>query len=288
VPVANQSKRTGSRRKNSAPTSPNRIKLIPWAFGAFVLILAIMFVPAALLTDRPNFCKTCHTMVPFYDAWQQGAHKDVWCIDCHIGSGMLPRFEHKFVALNEVYAQFFRRNTFPNYNADVPNARCERCHPDVARQTTTPTAKFSHVTHMNKGVQCALCHASTGHKVTFSTLADAGLLNSANVPAGLTYVGEQGRAGGGTPSVLPGHKPVPCTRCHDQANLQCSFCHSKPANHYGADCKSCHRPGMPFASFAHPPTGEHDYRSRPCAKCHPNGYQTVYCTCHKGNPPTGD
>jgi len=227
-------------------------------------------------------------MVPFYDAWHQGPHKDVWCIDCHVGSGMPRRFEHKFVALQEVYAQFFTHATFPNYNADVPDSRCERCHPDIPRQKQTPTTKFSHVTHLNKGVPCALCHASTGHKVAFSTLAAAGLLNATNAPPGLTNVGDQVKAQTGKPSTLPGHKPVPCTRCHDQVRLQCSFCHATPANHYGTDCRSCHRPTVPFANFVHPPSGEHSYKSRPCAKCHPNGYQTVYCTCHKGRPPQGD
>jgi cytochrome c-type protein NapC len=268
--------------------SSNRKALLVWGAGIAVIVAAVLFVPTALLTDRPAFCPTCHTMVPFYDAWQQGAHKDVWCIDCHVNSGMVSRFEHKFVALGEVYAQLTRHNQFPNYNAEVPNARCMRCHPDVPTQTSTPTTTFSHATHMDKGVQCALCHASTGHKVTFSALADAGLLNAANAPAGLTYVGEQVKASGSTPSALPGHKPVPCTRCHDQAHLQCSFCHATPPSHYGADCKSCHRPTTPFANFVHPPSGEHSYKSRPCAKCHPNGYQTVYCTCHKGNPPQGD
>jgi nitrate/TMAO reductase-like tetraheme cytochrome c subunit len=247
-----------------------------------------MFVPAALLTDRPAFCKTCHTMVPFYNAWEQGKHKDVWCIDCHVDSGMPRRFEHKFVALGEVYSEFFGSPSFPNYNADIPDARCERCHPDVAHQTTTPLSKFSHKMHLTKSVRCAQCHASTGHKVAFSALSDAGILNAANAPAGLTYVGEAFKAPGGQPSALPGHKPVPCTSCHDQAHLQCSFCHATPANHYGADCKSCHKPTTPFASFVHPPSGEHGYKSRPCATCHPKNYQTAYCTCHNGNPPSGD
>ena len=33
---------------------------------------------------------------------------------------------------------------------------------------------------------------------------------------------------------------------------------------------------MPFTTFAHPPSGQHAYTSRPCAACHPNGYTTVF------------
>lgn len=274
--------------RNTAPTTSKGARVTLWVVGVLLVVGAIMFVPAALLTDRPEFCKSCHTMVPFFNAWEQGPHKDVWCIDCHVDSGMARRFEHKFVALNEVYAEFFKSPSFPNYNADIPDARCERCHPAVATQTQTPKTRFSHAMHLSKNVRCAQCHASTGHKVTFSALSAAGILNQANAPAGLNYLGESFKAPGGPPSALPGHKPVPCTSCHDQAHLQCSFCHPTPANHYGADCKSCHRPTTPFANFAHPPSGEHDYRSRPCVECHPNGYQQAYCTCHKGNPPSGD
>lgn len=279
--AANTSEQPGAKRAQ-------RNRMIIWSVVIAVAVGLILFVPAALLTDRPAFCKTCHTMVPFYNAWEQGPHKDVWCIDCHVDSGMIRRFEHKFVALNEVYAEFFTKSSFPNYNADVPDARCLRCHPDVPSKATTASSNFSHVSHLNKGVPCAKCHAATGHKVLFATLGNAGLLNSANAPAGLTYVGEEFKATVGKPSRLAGHTPVPCSSCHDQANLQCSFCHATPANHYGADCKSCHRPTVPFTNFVHPPTGEHNYKSRPCVKCHPNGYRNVYCTCHKGNPPKGD
>ena len=43
---------------------------------------------------------------------------------------------------------------------------------------------------------------------------------------------------------------------------------------------------VPFAQtrFSHPQV-HHGYQSRPCAKCHPNGYATSFCTCHNGNPP---
>ena len=199
-------RRTRSDRSSAARRRPRRSKTILWAVVVLALVGAVAFVPAARITDRSTFCKTCHTMVPFYNAWEQGPHKDVECIECHVDSGTARRLMHKFVALNEVYAEFFTHSTFPNYNADIPDARCERCHPEVMRQTTTADGKFSHVTHLNKGVRCAQCHASTGHKVTFSALKDAGLLNPANAPAGLTYVGESFKASTGKPSALPGHK----------------------------------------------------------------------------------
>ena len=273
--------------KLAAEQRARRARRTIWVVVIALLVGVVLFFPVALATDRPAFCASCHGMVPFYDAWQQGKHKNVWCIDCHVDHGYPNRFVHKLSALQEVWAQFFTAATFPNYNADVPDSRCLRCHPDVPTRIAA-VGNFSHQMHLARGVPCAKCHADTGHHVTFAALQDAGVLNTQNVPVGATYVGQEFAGAPGKHSALPGHKPVPCANCHDQANLQCSFCHTEPANHFGADCKSCHKPDVPFKDFQHPPTGEHPYLSRPCVKCHPNGYTTVYCTCHNGRPPRGD
>ena len=264
-----------------------RDRRIVWGVVIAALIGIALFFPVALYTDRPSFCASCHGMVPFYAAWQQGKHSDVWCVDCHVDHGYPNRMLHKFSALHEVWAQFVSPATYPNYNADVPNSRCLRCHPDVPTKIAG-AGQFSHQSHLARGVPCAKCHADVGHHVTFASLGAVGVLNAQNVPAGATYVGQEFAGVPGKHSALPGHKPVPCANCHDQANLQCSFCHTTPANHFGADCKLCHKPGVPFKAFQHPPTGEHPYLSRPCVKCHPNGYTTYYCTCHNGHPPTGE
>ena len=254
---------------------------------AVAVVGIVAFFPIALLTDQPSFCPSCHGMQPFYSAWQVGKHKGLWCIDCHVDAGYPNRFAHKFAALTEVYDQLFARATFPNYNADLPNSRCLRCHPDVPVRITA-IGQFSHQMHLARGVKCATCHATVGHQVTFAALDSAGVLNANQVAPGTAFVGEQFAGAPGQHSALPGHRPVPCSNCHDQANLQCSFCHTPPASHFGADCRLCHNPSVPFAQFTHPPSGEHNYLSRPCVKCHPNGYSTVFCTCHGGHPPRGD
>jgi nitrate/TMAO reductase-like tetraheme cytochrome c subunit len=260
-------------------------RLIGIVAGTVALVGVIAFFPIALATDQPAFCASCHGMKPFYAAWQQGKHAQVSCIDCHVDAGYPARFTHKFVALKEVWDQFSSAPTFPNYNADIPDARCLRCHPDVASQPSA--GGFSHQLHLARGLACAKCHATTGHQVTYTALSDAGVLNNNQVTPGTTYVGQQLSSATGSPSVLPGHKPVVCSNCHDQANLACSFCHTPPPSHFGADCKLCHRPDVAFQNFTHPPSGEHSYTSRPCVKCHPNGYTTVFCTCHNGHPPKG-
>ena len=255
--------------------------------GIAIAIAIVAFFPIALATDQSAFCKSCHTMQPFYDAWSQGRHAGhAQCIDCHVNAGYPARFLHKFVALKEVAAQLAGNSTFPSYNADISDSRCLRCHADAP---TKVVGTFDHAQHVGRqGVSWAKCHADSGHRVTFAALQAVGLLNSRNAPANQTYVGETLADTAGRGSVYPGHRPVACQSCHDQANLQCSYCHAVPANHYGADCRSCHsNAAVPFQQFTHPPT-HHNYLKRPCVKCHPQDFQHVYCTCHKGHPPKGD
>lgn len=283
---ASAHKHPAHKPKRSPAEISARNRRVVWSAGIALAVCVVLFFPVALATDVPAFCKSCHGMAPFYDAWHQSRHKDFWCVDCHVGPGYPNRFAHKFLDLQEVYAQFFTHATFPNYNADVPDSRCLRCHQDVPTKAAAPGA-FSHQLHLGKGVSCAKCHATVGHQVAYTALQSAGVLNTFNVAANATYVGQELVGTPGTHSVLAGHKPVACSDCHDMANQQCSFCHTPPPSHFGADCKLCHRPGVPFAQFTHPPSGQHSYLSRPCVKCHPNGYTTVFCTCHNGTPPQG-
>lgn len=91
-----------------------------------------------------------------------------------------------------------------------------------------------------------------------------------------------------------------CTSCHRSAGRSwafshsgssaCGSCHRAPGSPHpsSGSCSSCHHsPGRSW-SFSHPSAGEHSWRSKPCSKCHPKSYSVVYCTCHKGRPPTDD
>jgi len=274
-----------------------------------VAVVALLAITGSLLyTEQSSFCPVCHEMQPYYDAWQSGGHvSHAECVDCHIDPGFVAHIAHKPSEMVELWDHFFANSKFPNYVVDVPNSRCLRCHETVTVKTTS---RFSHVTHEAKA-KCKDCHSQAGHLVALATLADAGILK-----AGATTPTVPGM----TPSSIAGHKKVICQSCHDQAKMKCSSCHQPPhedrgecsgchkpgsafvfahssstdcgschkppANHFGTDCASCHKVTVPFnqATFSHPRT-KHDYRSRPCAKCHPNGYATAYCTCHNGNPP---
>jgi nitrate/TMAO reductase-like tetraheme cytochrome c subunit len=327
---------------------PKRRRLLVIA-GAAALVLAVVGLAAAVYTERPQFCPTCHEMSPYYDAWTKAKHAKISCIDCHVDPGVVNHGLHKFVALKELWDHFTKDNRFPTWGVELPDSRCLRCHATIAPKL--PKA-FSHALHAGKA-QCKNCHPTVGHLVTLQALRDAGILASGGV--------EPPAPGGMTPSAAAGHKAVPCQRCHDQAKMKCALCHqpphepkgdcswchkpgekflfvhpagdecskchnapakhagppcarchknahiswafthppdpacaschAPPANHFGSSCSNCHSPSVPFAKavFRHRGnTGEHSYRSFPCAKCHPKGYGSASCTCHGGRPPRGD
>ena len=56
--------------------------------GAFLLLLVVMVAAAGWYTSRSEFCNSCHIMEPYYKSWQESAHKDVPCIECHFAAGL--------------------------------------------------------------------------------------------------------------------------------------------------------------------------------------------------------
>ena len=232
-----------------------------WVWIAVVAVLGIVaFFPVAIATDRSTFCRTCHEMVPYYDAWAAGPHaQDAQCVECHVDPGLPARFAHKFVALGEVVAHFSGDTSFPRATPpDVPDARCIRCH-DALPKTTD--RGFSHEVHAEKG-QCVTCHAATGHDVTTEALKAAGIFNASVETT--TKPGEFATVDGGAANIK-GHIKVACSRCHDMAKTGCPRCHkTDSAKHpWKGDCTECHKAGEKFA-FTHPGAAD-------CERCHKPG-----------------
>ena len=235
-----------------------------------VAVLAGAFVAVALATDQSAFCRSCHEMVPYNDAWASGKHADVPCVECHVDQGVLARLEHKFVALGEVRSHFTGDTKFPRATPpDVPAERCTRCHPDLPETTKSG---FPHGQHVRKGT-CAGCHAQTGHAVSPAALQAAGIYQPgavATIPPGAIAA-----LGAGSADVA-GHVAVRCSDCHDLAKTGCKRCHTSKHKPRG-DCLLCHQAGVSW-KFVHPKSGVD------CAPCHrrPSGHtNNADClTCH--------
>jgi nitrate/TMAO reductase-like tetraheme cytochrome c subunit len=301
--------RPATRRATTGPSARRRGRRV-MLWSAAVVVALVLLTGATVYTDQSSFCPTCHEMEPYYQAWLAGGHaQSARCVDCHVDPGVLADLAHKPVALKEVGDHFFGSVRFPLSSVDVPNSRCIRCHASIPDR---PGAAFDHAMH-TKFDTCKDCHPQVGHAVTLASLDAAGILNMSETSMAILATGTGA-------SVSAGHIHVVCQECHDLSAMKCSACHqpmhedlgecsnchrpgpaftfvhptstdcaachTPPAGHYTTDCVACHTPSVPFAGtvFTHPQT-HHDYLSRPCATCHPNGYSTAYCTCHHGSPP---
>lgn len=239
-----------------------------------LLVVGVAFVSVAKATDQPVFCRTCHEMAPYHDAWSKGPHKDVSCIECHVDSGEVARLGHKLVALKEVAAHIQGDTQFPRATPPaVPDKRCQSCHAKV----TVDQARFDHAFHASKG-SCATCHATVGHDVSASALKDAGIY-SGLVPATQSVDASVVAVVDGGTADLPGHVTVFCSRCHIMSKTPCSACH-KPKHKPRGTCTTCHAPGKTFV-FVHPKN-----RSD-CLTCHarPAKHSNGSCVnCHAVGP----
>jgi cytochrome c-type protein NapC len=253
--------------KPKQPPARRLRRLIIW--GAVGVAVLAALVGSLVYTETSGFCPTCHEMSPYYDAWASGGHAGrAECVDCHVDPGVIAHLAHKPVALKELWNHFFRTNRFPSFTAELPNARCVRCHETVL-DTQGSLLLFSHVKHQSRA-QCKDCHAETGHLVTTATLDAAGILDSSATTPTIP---------GMTPSATAGHAAVLCQSCHDQAKMKCSECHL-PKHTARGECSGCHVPGEGFAF--------HHVADTDCAKCHdaPAGHFGKDCaSCHDSTVP---
>jgi len=239
---------------------------------ALALVIGVAFVGVANATNSPTFCRAaCHEMQPYHDAWSEGPHKDISCIECHVDPGQVAQLKHKVVALGEVATHFRGDTSFPReVQAEVPNERCIRCHSKIS----VDGVGFDHAVHAKRG-PCMKCHADVGHKVTVASLKAAGYYSgftgSGASAESTTAVVDGGQAN------LEGHIKVTCSRCHIMAANPCSGCH-KPKHVVRGECTTCHAPGEKFV-FAHPkdradcqtchtPKPTHTKIKGECAECH--------------------
>jgi hypothetical protein len=239
-------------------------------------------------------CERCHPSVEVKRAnFSHDLHaKKATCQQCHFSTGHnVTVADLKAAGVHNPSVEVTRA-AFPvavvnGGSANIPGhvaVPCSRCH-DMAK-TGCPACHTPPRKHplQAKGRPCELCHAA-GAKFAFAHPAtDQKCTDCHKAPAARHPKNAAGQ---------------PCQLCHTKAgaswkfahpglSADCSKCHQPPANHYPPPCASCHRSlGVTWA-FSHPSAGEHSYRSFPCTKCHPSGPPRVYCTCHKGNPPSGN
>jgi predicted CXXCH cytochrome family protein len=97
--------------------------------GTFLLMLLLLTGAAGWYTSRPEFCRSCHIMEPYYQSWQESSHSDVSCIECHFAPGLGEEVWGKMLGLVQL-AKYVTQTESPRPAAEIPDASCLRfgCH----------------------------------------------------------------------------------------------------------------------------------------------------------------
>ncbi len=202
--------------------------------GVAVLFLGLATALAGWYTSRPEFCRSCHNMVPYYESWKHSSHNQVACTKCHFPPGVGEKIRGKLLGLVQV-AKYVTRTESPRPAAEVSDASCLRsgCHETrlLAGKVDFLGILFDHTPHLQEvrrgmKLRCTSCHSQIvqGQHMTV-TASTCFLCHFKN-----QYFNE----GLGT-----------CTRCHQipdqpfELGGGIQFSHDL-AYERGVDCANCH------------------------------------------------
>ncbi len=113
-----------------------RNAMIVFVIGTFIILFAsaIGSYKAFHYTESTKFCgQLCHSvMSPEYTAYQQSAHANVKCVECHVGEGADWYVKSKLSGLYQVYSVLFHKYPkpipTPIHNLRPARETCEKCH----------------------------------------------------------------------------------------------------------------------------------------------------------------
>jgi nitrate/TMAO reductase-like tetraheme cytochrome c subunit len=164
----------GLRRRNSKWLP---IGLTVW--GVVLVVLLVLVGAGAGLSHysmQPEFCRSCHIMEPYYQAWHRSTHSGVPCQDCHFEPGWRSTLKGKYRAIAQV-AKYVTRTYGTKPHAEITDASCLRagCHEQrllegkvhwglTASDNEPLEISFDHAPHLSrlrrgKQLRCVSCHS---------------------------------------------------------------------------------------------------------------------------------
>ncbi len=202
--------------------------------GAFFFVSAVLGAFASIYTSRPEFCRSCHIMEPYYVSWQESTHSHVSCIKCHFPPGVGEKIRGKTLGLVQL-AKYVTSTEGPRPAAEVPDASCLRsgCHETrlLAGKVDFNGIPFDHAPHLQdlrrgKKLRCTSCHSQIVQGSHMAVTTSTCFL--------CHFKDQPFNQGLGT-----------CTRCHQIPEKVYDLGGGATFNHEmayvrGVDCASCH------------------------------------------------
>ncbi len=137
--------------------------------GSLAALGVLTLGGAARYSESPTFCRSCHIMEPYYQAWKSSKHNGIACVECHYPPAA-PKtiLWKKFQALSQV-AKYVTRTYSSKPFAEVDDASCLRsgCHSNRLLEGKIITKRgilFDHRPHLTqlrlgKQLRCTSCHS---------------------------------------------------------------------------------------------------------------------------------
>jgi nitrate/TMAO reductase-like tetraheme cytochrome c subunit len=157
-------------------------KWVPIGLTAWGVVLVLLVVVVgggtgfAKYSTQPGFCRSCHIMEPYYEAWHNSTHGDVSCQECHFEPGWRNTLKGKYQAMAQV-AKYVTRTYGTKPHAEIKDVSCLQsgCHErrllegkvrwEVTATTGDPIEiAFDHRPHLGelrrgKRLRCVSCHS---------------------------------------------------------------------------------------------------------------------------------
>jgi hypothetical protein len=261
-----------------------------WAFSSFAQNI---FEPAKLDPQHSEHIKKCSAC---HDAFK--GTPDAKCLNCHknilkekqSGKTIHGRTSNACNSCHGLHGKSVGKNLVSPkgdfhsaggfFTGEHFNADCFSCHRNGLKRVSKA---------------CGTCHQARGHKFDVVDKCE-----NCHIVSNWHRVRVKHGKGADCKACHKApvnHSNKQCSNCHTTDNWKvkyhsngqpCKQCHKSPANHYGPNCQLCHNTtNWKDVNFSHPQVRGHSYRSFSCVACHPNGYTSYSCTCHR-NGQVGD
>jgi nitrate/TMAO reductase-like tetraheme cytochrome c subunit len=166
------------------PKKPLLVRLALLALIAFLIALPAGYGFMEYSTT-PQFCSSCHNMVPYVKSWAESTHgkAGVGCIQCHFEPGVLETLQGKWKASTQLI-KYITSTEGSKPWAQVSDSSCMRggCHSTRLLEgkvdykigrTSIPFDHTPHLTEMrrDKKLRCTSCHSQIvqGQHLTVTT-----------------------------------------------------------------------------------------------------------------------
>ncbi len=251
-----------------------KLKLIILLCGAITFI-CVAAVVGMDLASTPEFCSLCHeAMQADYVTWENSAHSEVRCVECHMDKGFFRELYQKMKSAKHLVAYFdgeYKEELPIKMISPMPDYRCKECHAVENRNfTLSGDLIVPHTLHGEKGVQCIACHTGVAHGNIRAREAAVGNLAAWTVEDGKKNMAKQ----------FTQPDMDVCVACHmnpakygvegvQSVTFRCEACHkaiSTPTNHKDKNWTPAGMHGVSAEST--------DKEFKGCVMCHSIGVKT--------------